>query len=278
MRIIDQSYAILSIPDNPLQLIEQSGRVCYKSENKIGCTESHNDSDICSDALIDSGKCINTHCNTHSSHKFVRMLRDRKHDAMLEFGDLTVKFITNRGVLAELSRHRLVSLAVESTRYVNYKGGMEFILPVWFKDQENFSGVEKQWLSSMVKAEECYSGLLDLGWRPEQAREVLPNSLKTEIVAKANYREWRHILKLRTSTKSHPQMRNLMLPLLAELKTKIPVVFDDIPLPFKQNPWLGAGPNPDCDTCHGLGEVKLWAQNNSTTEPCPECFKEVKKQ
>ncbi len=70
--------------------------------------------------------------------------------------------------------------------------------------------------------------MLKEGWRPEQAREVLPNSLKTEIVVKANFREWRHIFKLRCSNKAHPQMRALMLPLLSELKTKIPVLFEDI--------------------------------------------------
>jgi thymidylate synthase (FAD) len=240
MKIIDQSHEILSIPENPLYLIEKSGRVCYKSESKIGCTESHNDSGICSDALIDSGKCINTNCSAHSSHKFVRMLRDKGHHAMLEFGDITVKFITNRGVLAELSRHRLVSLAVESTRYVNYKGNMEFIRPVWITQSYAYTmflpedlwrcdgkNPEHVFVSACIKAEMTYDLLLSQGWRPEQAREVLPNSLKTEIVCKANYREWRHILKLRTSTKSHPQMRGLMLPLLDELKTKIPVIFGE---------------------------------------------------
>jgi thymidylate synthase (FAD) len=242
MKIIDQSYEILSIPKNPLYLIEKSGRVCYKSENKIGCTESHDDSGICSDALIDSGKCINTNCNAHSSHKLVRMLRDKGHHAMIEFGDITVKFITNRGVSHELVRHRVgVSHSQESTRYVKYDGNMEFIRPVWITqsyadttflpedlwrcDDKN---PEHVFVSSCIKSEMTYDLLLSQGWRPEQAREVLPNSLKTEIVAKANYREWRHILKLRTSKQAHPQMRGLVLPLLDELKTKIPVIFDDM--------------------------------------------------
>jgi thymidylate synthase (FAD) len=246
MKIIDQSYEILSIPKNPLYLIEKSGRVCYKSENKIGCTESHDDSGICSDALIDSGKCINTNCNAHSSHKLVRMLRDKGHHAMIEFGDITVKFITNRGVSHELVRHRVgVSHSQESTRYVKYDGNMEFIRPVWCSERllgswncvqdiesANEAGdityTERVVLKDMLHSELSYKELLNHAWRAEQAREVLPNSLKTEIVAKANYREWRHILKLRTSKQAHPQMRGLVLPLLDELKTKIPVIFGDI--------------------------------------------------
>ena len=80
----------------------------------------------------------------------------------------------------------------------------------------------------MKNAEATYNDLLTLGWKPEQARSVLPNSLKTEIVMTANLREWRHFFKLRTSTAAHPQMREIAQPLLDELRTKIPVIFDNI--------------------------------------------------
>ncbi len=213
MKIIKQSYKILSYGD--LSKIEISGRTCYQSQNKM---------------------------TKDTSHKFVKMLREKDHHAMLEFGDITVKFITNRGVSHELVRHRMCSFAQESTRYVNYKGGMQFILPVWLSEELIGSYYTKNeidpilvpsdpehiFLSNLLLSELDYIWLLKEGWRPEQAREVLPNSLKTEIVVKANFREWRHIFKLRCSNKAHPQMRALMLPLLSELKTKIPVLFEDI--------------------------------------------------
>lgn len=207
MKIIEQSYKILSLPENLLEMLEKVGRTCYKSEDKI---------------------------TSESAPKFVKMLRDRGHHAMIEFGDITVKFITNRGVTHEIVRHRLSSFAQESTRYVKYDGEMEFIKPVWgnFSDSQiaaiQGNSPELQWLMAMEESEIKYQRLLQLGWRPEQAREVLPNSLKTEIVWKANIREWRHIFTLRCSKAAHPQMRALMLPLLKELKTKLPVVFDDI--------------------------------------------------
>lgn len=214
MKIIDQSYEIISLPDNLLQMIEAAGRTCYKSEDKI---------------------------TSDSAAGFVSRMRDRGHHAMIEFGDIIVRFVTNRGVTHELVRHRLFSFAQESTRYVNYKGGMEFIRPVWMPEPyaETTFLPEDSWrcdnknpehvfIDSCIKSEMTYDLLLSQGWRPEQAREVLPNSLKTEIVVKGNIREWRHMLGLRCSKKAHPQIRALMLQLLAELKTKIPVVFDDI--------------------------------------------------
>lgn len=84
------------------------------------------------------------------------------------------------------------------------------------------------WLDSCESAEILYKDMIALGMRPEQARCVLPLCLKTEIVVTANYREWRNIFKLRTPVAAHPQMRELMCPLLKELQSKIPVVFDDI--------------------------------------------------
>jgi len=224
MKIIDQSHEIINLPDNLLQVIEAAGRTCYKSENKIGCTAK---SDKEPDMYCNKhwGNC-STGCEYHSSQKFTKMLLDRGHHAMIEFGDIIVRFITNRGVTHELVRHRLCSFAQESTRYVRYDGNMEFIKPAWWEDST--PAQQNAWLISMGESEIKYQALLKSGWRPEQCREVLPNSLKTEIVMKANIREWRHIFQLRCSKKAHPQIRALMLPLLAELKEKVPVVFDDM--------------------------------------------------
>lgn len=200
MKIIEQSYEIISLPDQLLETLEKAGRTCYKSEDKI---------------------------TPESATRFVKMLLDRGHNAMIEFGDIIVKFITNRGVTHEVVRHRMCSFAQESTRYVRYDGEMEFIRPVWW-NYNDMTSAQEIWLSSILSAETAYRKLLDRGWRPEQAREVLPNALKAEIVVKANIREWRHIFTLRCAKAAHPQMQHLMTPLLTELKTKLPVVFDDL--------------------------------------------------
>jgi len=200
MKIIEQTHEILSLPDQGLQLLEQAGRTCYKSEDKI---------------------------TRDSAEKFVDMLVRRGHHAMIEFGDIMVKLITNRGVTHELVRHRHCSFAQESTRYVKYDGDMEFIMPVWLGTSTFEQTI--YWREAMAAAEVYYKRLLNEGWSAQKAREVLPNSLKTEIVVKANIREWRHIFNLRCAKDSHPQMVALMRPLMAELKTMIPIVFDDIP-------------------------------------------------
>jgi thymidylate synthase (FAD) len=230
MKIIDQSHEIISLPDNLLQMIEAAGRTCYKSEDRIGCTKKWGE--FCEHPEVFPKNKINQNCTYivcqyHSSQKFTKMLIDQGHHAMIEFGDIIVRFVTNRGVTHELIRHRIgVSYAQESTRYVRYDGKMEFIRPVWWDDVSPYT--QRVWHDQMLAIEASYNILLRSGWRPEQAREVLPNSLKTEIVVKGNIREWRHIFQLRTSRKAHPQMRALMIPLLTELREKIPVVFDDI--------------------------------------------------
>lgn len=188
-----------------IQHIEKIGRVCYKSENNI--TE-----------------------DGESAKKFVKMLIDRGHEAMIEHSSLSVKFIVDRGVSHELVRHRLASFAQESTRYCNYskdKFGNEItvIKPCFFDEH---SETYKEWKIAMECAENAYFVLLNKGASPQVARSVLPNSVKTEITITANYREWRNFFKLRTTQAAHPQMREVTIPLLEELKTKIPVVFDNI--------------------------------------------------
>ena len=203
------------------------GRVCYKSEDRI---------------TADSAK------------RFVKSIIDRGHESVLEHFSFSVRFITDRSVTHELVRHRLASYSQESQRYVNYggeKNGCTFIIPVWsclpegnidnscgdwywvselnnnsytFKPNRN----EEIWLTSILNVERAYNELLKRGSTPEDARSVLPNSTKTEIIMTANLREWRHILKLRTSKAAHPQIRSLMIGLLKELQNKIPVIFDDI--------------------------------------------------
>lgn len=244
MKLVEQSHTILSMDD--IKNIEVAGRTCYKSEDKIGCTipEEIFSPDFCADAGlwddINGGPCnCGPACEHHSSNKFARMLIKRGHEAMIEHAHATVKFVTNRGVTHELVRHRMASFGQESTRYVKYDGDMEFIKPVWFRSEylqhddyaDNFGSPEDQFYSALEDSEHYYRVLLKLNWRPEQAREVLPNALKTEIVVTANFREWRHIFKLRaigTTGKPHPQMQALMVPVLKEFAERCPAVFGDL--------------------------------------------------
>lgn len=208
MKIIKPSYEILTEISEcgikELQHIEKIGRVCYKSEDKI--TE-----------------------DGESAKKFVKMLIDRGHEAMIEHSSLSIKFTVDRGVSHELVRHRIASFAQESTRYCNYSkdkfdNGITFIKPFFFDDDVRY----QKWFDAMVDTERTYLELLNNGATPQEARSVLPNSVKTEITITANYREWRNFFKLRTAKAAHPQMREVTVPLLAELKKKLPIIFDDI--------------------------------------------------
>ena len=199
----------------------------------------------------------------------VRRLIDSKHDAMLEFVDITVKFTTDRAIANELVRHRLASYAQESTRYCNYskdKFGNEltFIIPSWLDIPEgNYTWWDGDWvdmdklkinlpdnddatniwLHNLKNAEYSYIKLIDEGWKPQQARSVLPLCTKTEINMKANLREWRHFLKLRCSTAAHPDMRVLALDLLKQFHEQVPVIFDDIYDQFYGSQRLENNPN-----------------------------------
>ena len=210
MQIIKQSVKLLNMTECPLQEIELAGRTCYKSEDNI---------------------------TTDSSEAFVRKLIKRDHEAMIEHAYASYRFITDRGVTHEIVRHRLFSYAQESTRYCNYGDGVTFIEPVWFEkgwdapDRASEQSNEDRWKNHMLSCENSYVMLLDKGWTPQQARSVLPNSLKTEIVVTGNFREWRHFFKLRTAKAAHPQMRDLAIQCLDSFRYECPVVVEDIEEP-----------------------------------------------
>ena len=208
MRVINAGYEIISDLNGAeiLKHIERCARVCYKSEDRI---------------------------TDGSAEKMVAALIRSGHEAMLEHYSFTVKFICDRGIANELVRHRIASFAQESSRYCCYakdKFGKEltFINPCFWKpDSDNYA----RWFHEMDEAEKTYLAMIEDGATPEQARDILPMSIKTEIVMTANLREWRHFLKLRAegvTGKPHPQMLEITIPFLKELKQKIPVVFDDI--------------------------------------------------
>lgn len=203
-----------------LKAIEFAGRNCYASQDKI--TED---------------SYIRFCCNLLNNH----------HETPLEFADLTVDITTSRSVLAEITRHRLASFCVESQRYIQESktGDITFIYPEWVSNKKeiqiddekhdkwfaNISGVmtpEQRWLHMMYEDELAYKAMIADGKKPEEAREILPNSTACRIIMKANIREWRHIFELRTSPKAYPQMRSLMNSMLKEVKKHVPIVFDDI--------------------------------------------------
>ena len=203
MKIIKPDVQFITPIDGAtiLKRLEKCGRVCYKSEEKI--TEG-------------------------SAEKFVAGIIKRGHEAVLEHCSFTVKFICDRGVSHEIVRHRMASYCQESTRYCNYgkdKFGEEItvIEPCFLNEQ-----TAHIWKRACETTETAYFALLDEGCTPQEARSVLPNSLKTEVIMTANIREWRHFLKLRCSPAAHPQMQEVALILLDKVHDSIPVCFDDI--------------------------------------------------
>lgn len=212
MKIVRPSFDIMFLPDGEemIRNIEAAGRTCYKSEDKI---------------------------TSDSARKFVRRIIASGHESVIEHGSATVRFVCDRGVTHELVRHRIAAFSQESTRYANYskdKFGNEItvVKPVfWDEDSEAY----RLWYEAMEQAERLYLDLIDKGAKAQEARSVLPNSLKTEIVMTANLREWRHVFKLRCDGAAHPQIREVMLPLLDEFARRVPVVFDDLREKFSRD-------------------------------------------
>lgn len=213
MRIVKPSATIINpnpfdreAADNILKKIEEAGRTCYKSEDKI--TE-------------------------RSAHAFVGALVEMGHYSVIEHGNITARIVCDRGVSHELVRHRLAAYSQESTRYCNYskeKFGKEIAVikpPGLTEDQRD------AWEDAMLAAAMHYFEMLEAGASPQIARSVLPNSLKTEIVMTANLREWRHILNIRVvNDRAHPQIRQALLPILRQLKTFMPEVFNGLWVPI----------------------------------------------
>lgn len=205
MKIIDPYVELESEINGEeiLKKIEKIGRVCYKSEDRI---------------------------TDESAKRFIESLLKRGHESVIEHVSLSVRIVCDRGVTHEIVRHRVASYSQESTRYCNYsndKFGNEltFIKPCFW---DKYSPCMELWLQATKQDEVKYFELLEMGATPEQARSILPNSIKTELVMTMNLREWRHFLKLRTSKAAHPQMRQVANMILTMFKEKIPVIFDDI--------------------------------------------------
>lgn len=212
MILINQRHEILKPASGSgvllLNAIEHAGRNCYASYDKV---------------------------QPGSAQVFCRNLLKRGHETPLEFADMTVAITTSRAVLAELTRHRLASFCVESQRYIQEAktGNITFIKPEWFveqvdRDKDKYSIASESWEQFIKQTEDTYKQMIQTGLRPEEAREVLPNSTACRIVMKANVREWRHIFRLRCDKAAYPQMRSLMTAILTDAHRMIPVLFDDL--------------------------------------------------
>ena len=210
MKIIEPYIELIDAPDYGAMLkkIERIGRVCYKSEDKI---------------------------KADSAESFIRSIIKRGHESVIEHESISVLVTCDRGVTHEIVRHRIASYSQESTRYCNYTGEkfdgqISVIDPQtgfgWdpAKDRKKWS----IWCNAMNAAEKYYFELIEAGAKPEEARSVLPNSLKTEIVMTMNLREWRHFVKLRTSPAAHPQMREVAKMIGEEFGKRYPVFFEDM--------------------------------------------------
>lgn len=209
MKFIKPTYVIEDdiSRDVILRKIEKAGRVCYKSEGSI---------------------------TADSAEKFIKKIVQSGHESVIEHVSVTVRVICDRGISHEIVRHRIASYSQESTRYCNYakdKFGNEIsiIEPCfWKQGKDKDEEKRKVWEEGMAEIEKTYFKLIELGASPQEARSILPNGLKTEIVMTLNLRSWRNFFRLRTARGAHPQIREIAIPLLKDFKTSIPVIFDDI--------------------------------------------------
>jgi thymidylate synthase (FAD) len=205
MKIVPQSVELEGITPHAAQVIERAGRTCYKSEGNI---------------------------SENTASKFVKMIITRGHESVLEHAYASFRVITDRGVSHEFVRHRLASYSQESTRYCNYgkTGEILVIEPPGLESVMHGLGQMTPhacWLAACQAAEHSYLSMIEQGVSPQIARSVLPTCLKTEFVATANFREWRHFIKLRTSAAAHPQMREVAVMIKDILVKECPEVFGD---------------------------------------------------
>lgn len=205
MKIIKPSATVEVFTPNLLETIERAGRVCYKSEDRIA---------------------------PGTAEAMIRSLMSKHHESVIEHGSITVRVVCDRGISHELVRHRLASFSQESTRYVAYDkdkhGGEMTVIDILGAFPNMSDDAYESWLKAMRDSERAYMTMRATSSTAQEARSVLPNSLKTELVMTANPREWRTVLRLRTDPSAHPQMREIMIPLLNDMASRWPCLFDDL--------------------------------------------------
>ncbi|MDR3077221.1 MAG: FAD-dependent thymidylate synthase [Planctomycetota bacterium] len=204
---VEQSAELVQCTADADWLLERIARVCYNSEDRLRCS--------CPD-----GRC--PACRERRD-RFLAGLRERRHDSVFEHASATFRLITDRGVTHELVRHRLASYTQSSTRYIRYDEGLPVVRPLFASP-----GGEEAWRRSMLEAEAAYRELREAGAPPQEARDVLPTCLAATIFVTANFREWRHILKLRLARDAHPKIRVLARLVLDRLSPHCPAYFSDL--------------------------------------------------
>lgn len=218
-------------------VIENSELIDKYKSNKYSVVKEGTEVYNChGDILYGSCKCITTNYRVLVENGWLDDLKYICKPTEFHEKRITVHFVCDRGVSHEFVRHRVMSFAQESTRYCNYskdKFGNEltFIIPYWIKDLEEKSylihaeyhytkeDASKQWYDVCMNSEFVYEDLIKLGWKPQEARAVLPNSLKTELVVTGFVSDWNHFFDLRargTTGAPHPQAKELAEPLMKE--------------------------------------------------------------
>lgn len=183
--------------------IERACRTCYRSEGSI--TE-------------DSYKNLLKNCI------------NRGHESVLEHEKITVRMLCSINTYKDLTRHRAgASFSIESTRYCNYSkdkfdNNIKFIDPVYITDVNNYAC----WRECMKSIENYYMLVANNKGTPDQCRTMLPHSVAAEVTMSCNIREWKHILDLRTKKTVHPEIRQLLIPLLLEFKRTMPEIFEGV--------------------------------------------------
>ncbi len=204
---LEQSVELIHCTPEPAKMLERIARVCYNSEDRMCCD--------CQD-----GNCPKC---TARRDKFLGGLKERSHDSVFEHAVACFRLVTDRGITHEFVRHRLASYTQSSTRYIKYEDGLPVVRPT-FKTAEE----ESVWRQAMLAAEKAYLDLLAAGVPAQNARDVLPTCTATTLFVTANFREWRHILKLRMAMGAHPKIRVLAGMIWQTLCPLCPVYFADL--------------------------------------------------
>ena len=200
MKIVEPSVSLLRATDDPEKLIELAGRTCYNSLDKI----------------------------TDDSHvQFIKSIMKRGHHSVLEHASATFGIVCDRGVMAEFTRHRHASFSVQSTRYCDFTSDKMGNAAAYIKPIELDERCLDLWLAAMRQSGIDYGDMIKAGYKPEIARSVLPNALATSMVVTANFREWLHILKLRTDKAAHPDFRVIANMIGQQLYEISPTVFEE---------------------------------------------------
>ncbi|MCL2001256.1 MAG: FAD-dependent thymidylate synthase [Planctomycetes bacterium] len=207
MQEVEQTAELVQCTPDVNRMLERIARVCYNSEDRMACD--------CPD-----GYCGN--CRARRD-KFLGGLKERRHDSVFEHAIATFRLVTDRGITHEFVRHRLASYTQSSTRYIKYAGGLPVVRPLFVSPME-----EGAWRRAMLAAEAAYGELLAAGVPTQNARDVLPTCTAATLFVTANFRQWRHILKLRLAEEAHPKIRALAKLIWEKLSPLCPAYFADL--------------------------------------------------